>query len=107
MTHASVSVPGLPAIRHTSPGNRRVPSQETPALSSASRPLVTGPGTHRTLTPPVNSWKSITTVIPTLSAHGPSYQVAGCADATAVGTGMPIATSVSAPMTRRITRSNR
>ena len=104
---ASVSVPGMPAMRHTNPGNRRVPSHRIPALSKASRPLATGPGAQRTLTPPVNSRKSITTVMPTLSTHGPSYPLTDCAGAAATGIGMPIAKSVSATMSRRITRSNR
>jgi len=71
-----------------------------PAWSSASRPLVTGPGAQRTLTPPPSSWKSITTVTPTLSVQGPSAHLAACTGAGAPGTEMPIATSASAAASR-------
>src|SRR3954454_25415581 len=74
--HASVAGPGRPAILHTKPGNRRTDSHKIPALSSASRPDETGPGAHRTLTPPPSSWKSTTIVTPTLSRHAPGDGVA-------------------------------
>src|SRR6056297_2192915 len=74
------SCAGRPAMRHTNPGNRTVPSKAMPARLSASSPELGRPGAQRVWTPPPSSWKSTTTVTPEPPLHGPDAVARTAAD---------------------------